>query len=100
MIEYQRHAVACRHLARPTNNNSPGGDMNTTQINVTDNGRIYANMSSLTYYSSVFIKAGTFSHFKFLGVNVDLVAQTISSGTIKSSGNGSGRAKTTMYCGM
>jgi len=71
-----------------TNNTSPSGDLNATQINVTDNGRIYANISSLTYYSSVFIKAGTFSHFKFLGYNVDLVAQTASGGTIKSYGNG------------
>jgi hypothetical protein len=71
-----------------SNNTSPSGELNATQINVTDNGRIYVNMSSLTYYSSVFIKAGTFSYFKFTGVNVDLVSETIVNGKIESYGNG------------
>ena len=71
-----------------TNNISPSGESNATKIDVTDNGRIYANVASDTYAASVFIKAGTFAYFKFLGSNVDLVAGTFSGGTIESFGNG------------
>jgi len=71
-----------------TNNISPSGEVNATEINVTDNGRIYADMSSATYYSTVFIKAGTFSYFKFLSSNIDLVAETNSNGSIENYGNG------------
>jgi hypothetical protein len=71
-----------------TNNVSPSGESNATKIDVTDNGRIYANVASDTYASSVFIKAGTFAYFRFLGSNVDLVAGTFSGGTIESFGNG------------
>jgi len=71
-----------------TNNISPSGEVNATKVNVTDNGRIYANMPSATYYSTVFIKAGTFSYFKFLNSNIDLVAETNSSGSIENYGNG------------
>ena len=71
-----------------SNNTSPGGETNATQINVTDNGRIYANTTSNTYYTSVFIKAGTFSYFKFLTGNIDLVAKTNSNGSIEDYGNG------------
>ena len=71
-----------------SNNTSPSGETNATQINVTDNGRIYANTTSNTYYTSVFIKAGTFSYFKFLTGNIDLVAKTNSNGSIEDYGNG------------
>jgi len=71
-----------------TNNVSPSGEFNATKIDVTDNGRIYANVTSDTYASSVFIKAGTFSYFRFLGSNVDLVEGTFSGGTIESFANG------------
>ena len=70
-----------------TNNVSPSGESNATQIEVNNNGRIYANVASDTYASSIFIKAGTFAYFKF-GGNVDLVAGTFSGGTIESFGNG------------
>ena len=70
-----------------TNFVSPSGESNATQIEVNNNGRIYANVASDTYASSVFIKAGTFAYFKF-GGNVDLVAGTFSGGTIESFGNG------------
>ena len=70
-----------------TNNVSPSGESNALQIEVDNNGRIYANVASDTYASSVFIKAGTFAYFKF-GGNVDLVAGTFSGGTIESFGNG------------
>ena len=71
-----------------SNNTSPSGEINATQINVTNNGRIYANTTSNTYYTSVFIKAGTFSYFKFLTGNIDLVAKTNSNGSIEDYGNG------------
>jgi len=81
-----------------TNNISPSGDANATKIDVTDNGRIYANVASDTYSSSVFIKAGTFAYFKFGGSSVDLEAGTYSGGTIESFGNGWFRI-TTAYTG-
>jgi hypothetical protein len=71
-----------------TNNVSPSGESNATKIDVTDNGRIYANVTSGTYVSSVFIKAGTFAYFKIVGVNIDLVAGTSANGTIESLGSG------------
>ena len=71
-----------------TNNVSPSGESNATKIDVTDNGRIYANVASDTYASSVFIKAGTFAYFKIGGVNIDLVAGTNANGTIDSLGSG------------
>ena len=71
-----------------TNNISPSGESNATKIDVTDNGRIYANVASDTYTSSVFIKAGTFAYFKIGGVNIDLVAGTNANGTIDSLGSG------------
>ncbi len=70
-----------------TNNISPSGDANATKIDVTDNGRIYANVASDTYASSWYIKAGTFSYFKS-GGNIDLVAGTYTGGTIEAVGNG------------
>ena len=71
-----------------SNNTSPSGEINATQINVTNDGRIYADTTSNTYYTSVFIKAGTFSYFKFLTGNIDLVAKTNSNGSIEDYGNG------------
>ena len=71
-----------------TNNLSPSINANATKIDVTNNGRIYANIATNTYYTTVFIKSGTFSHFKFAGSNVDLIAETNSNGTIQSFGNG------------
>ena len=71
-----------------TNNVSPSGESNATEIEVDNNGRIYANVASDTYSTSVFIKAGTFAYFKFQGSNVDLEAGTYSGGTIESFGNG------------
>ena len=71
-----------------TNNSSPNINPTATKIDVTNNGRIYANIATNTYYSTVFIKSGTFSHFKFAGSNIDLIAETNSNGTIQSFGNG------------
>ena len=71
-----------------TNNLSPSINANATKIDVTNNGRIYANIATNTYYTTVFIKSGTFSHFKFAGSNIDLIAETNSNGTIQSVGNG------------
>lgn len=71
-----------------TNNLSPSINANATKIDVTNNGRIYANIATNTYYTTVFIKSGTFSHFKFAGSNIDLIAETNSNGTIQSFGNG------------
>jgi len=70
------------------NNISPSGILNATKINVTDNGRIYANVSSNTYYSSVFIKAGGFYHFKLAGSSIDLINETNANGIIENYGNG------------
>ena len=70
-----------------TNNVSPSGEFNATQIEVDNNLRIYANTASDTYASSWYIKAGTFSYFRS-GGNIDLVAGTYSGGTIQSVGNG------------
>ena len=71
-----------------TNNVSPSGESNATKIDVTASGRIYANVTTGTYTTSVFIKAGTFAYFKLAGVQVDLVAETNANGTIESLGNG------------
>ena len=71
-----------------TNNLSPSINANATKIDVTNNGRIYANIATNTYYTTVFIKSGTFSHFKLAGSNIDLIAETNSNGTIQSFGNG------------
>ena len=71
-----------------TNNTSPSGLLDATKIDVTNGNRIYANVTSGSYIGSVFIKAGTFSYFKFLGGNLDLVLGTISGGTIEDYGNG------------
>ena len=69
-------------------NESPSTTLSATKIDADNNGRIYTNVAANTYYTSVFIKGGVFSHFKFTGVNVDLVSETIASGTIESFGNG------------
>ncbi len=71
-----------------TNNVSPSGESNATKIDVTASGRIYSNLTTDTYVSSIFIKAGTFAYFKLAGVQVDLVAETNANGTIESLGNG------------
>ena len=71
-----------------TNNVSPSGESNATKIDVTASGRIYSNVTTDTYVSSIFIKAGTFAYFKLAGVQVDLVAETNANGTIESFGNG------------
>ena len=62
-----------------TNNDSPIGNNTATQINVTDSGRIYKNVTSAEYRTSVYLKAGTFAYFKFIGQQVDLNLGTISS---------------------
>ena len=60
---------------------SPEGLQNGSLISVGSNGRLYANHTSGTYISSVFIKEGTFSHFKISGQNVDLTTSPISVGS-------------------
>lgn len=62
-----------------TNNVSPIGNNTATQINVTDSGRIYKNVTSAQYRTSVYLKAGTFAYFKVIGQNVDLNLGTITS---------------------
>ena len=61
---------------------SPEGINNGSLISVQSNGRLYANHTSGTYISSVFIKAGTFSHFKIMSQNVDLTTSPISVGSL------------------
>jgi len=55
-----------------TNNDDPAGGNAATQINVSGSGRIYANATSGDYFTSVYIKPGTFSNFKFAGFFIDL----------------------------
>ena len=74
-----------------TNNVSPIGNNTATQINVTDSGRIYKNVASAEYRTSVYLKAGTFAYFKFVGQQVDLNLGTITSSypsDIEDVGNG------------
>jgi len=74
---------------------SPDGETNATLISVTDSGRIYYDPTiSVTAdrVLSVFIKAGTFNHFKVGLIGslafVDLINETSSIGDIVSIGNG------------
>jgi len=69
---------------------SPEGLQNGSLISVGSNGRLYANHTSGTYISSVFIKAGTFSHFKISGQNVDLTTSPISVGSLDFEDYGNG----------
>jgi hypothetical protein len=78
-----------------TDNESPSTTSSATKIDVSNSGRIYSNVATNTYYTSVFIKGGVFSYFKLAGVNVDLVSETIASGTMESFGNGWFRIGTT-----
>jgi hypothetical protein len=74
-----------------TNNaTSPEGLQNASKVSVSDNGRLYANHTSGTYTTSVFIKAGTFSHFKFNSQNVDLTTSPISVGSLDFEDYGNG----------
>jgi len=63
---------------------------NGSLISVGSNGRLYANHTSGTYISSVFIKEGTFSHFKISGQNVDLTTSPISVGSLDFEDYGNG----------
>jgi len=69
---------------------SPEGINNGSLISVQSSGRLYANHTSGTYISSVFIKAGTFSHFKIIGQNVDLTTSPISVGSLDFEDYGNG----------
>ena len=69
---------------------SPEGLQNGSLISVGSNGRLYANHTSGTYISSVFIKEGTFSHFKISGQNVDLTTSPISVGSLDFEDYGNG----------
>jgi len=71
-----------------TNHVSPAGSEDATKIEVTDNGRIYANLTSATYATSLYLKSGTFSHFKIAGNNLDLQSQTFAGGTVEFVGDG------------
>jgi len=62
-----------------TNNVSPIGNNTATQIDVTNSGRIYKNVTSAVYRTSVYLKAGTFAYFKFANSQIDLNLGTISS---------------------
>lgn len=62
---------------------SPSGNLDSDLISVNNNGRIYHNNTLGDYASSVFIKKGSFSNFKILGVNVDLIAKTVSNADAK-----------------
>ena len=72
----------------PNNTESPDGSSTADLINVTDDGRLYANNTSVTGVCSVYIKAGTFNHFSILGGFVDLTVPSNSAGTVTSVGNG------------
>jgi hypothetical protein len=67
---------------------SPSGNADATKIEVSDNGRIYANATSDTYHTTILIKSGTFSHFKIGLGSVDLLAGTNTNGTIETFSNG------------
>jgi len=69
---------------------SPEGAQNASKVSVSSSGRIYANHTSGTYTSSIFIKAGTFSHFKFIGQNIDLTTSPISVGSLDFEDYGNG----------
>lgn len=74
-----------------TDNISPIGNNTATQINVTNSGRIYKNVTSGAYRTSVYLKAGTFAYFKFANSQIDLILGTISSpysSSIEDVGNG------------
>ncbi len=74
-----------------TNNVSPIGNNTATQIDVTSSGRIYKNVTSGAYKTSVYLKAGTFAYFKFANSQIDLNLGTISSpysSSIEDVGNG------------
>ena len=71
-----------------TNHTSPTGSGLATKIEVTDSGRIYANFTSATYTTSLYLKSGTFSHFKIAGNILDLQSQTFAGGTIEFVGDG------------
>jgi hypothetical protein len=71
-----------------TNHVSPAGSEDATKIEVTDSGRLYTNLTSATYATSLYLKSGTFSHFKIAGNNLDLQSQTFAGGTIEFVGDG------------
>ena len=76
---------------------SPTGSNDAAKISVTNNGRIYANHTTGTYATSVFIKAGTFSNFKVQGQNVDLGVSPIITGSLDSEDYGNGWYRLTGY---
>lgn len=76
---------------------SPTGLNDAAKISVTNNGRIYANHTTGTYATSVFIKAGTFSNFKIQGQNVDLGVTPIVTGSLDSEDYGNGWYRLTGY---
>ena len=76
---------------------SPTGLNDAAKISVTNNGRIYANHTTGTYATSVFIKAGTFSNFKVQGQNVDLGVTPIVTGSLDSEDYGNGWYRLTGY---
>ena len=71
-----------------TNHVSPAGSEDATKIEVTDSGRLYTNLTSATYATSLYLKSGTFSHFKIAGNNLDLQSQTFAGGTVEFVGDG------------
>ena len=74
-----------------SNNVSPIGNNTATQIDVTNSGRIYKNVTSAQYRTSVYLKAGTFAYFKFANSLIDLNLGTINSpypSSIEDVGNG------------
>jgi len=71
-----------------TNNTSPSGALDATKISVTNSGRIYSNVASNTWCTSVFLKAGTFAYFELAGKKIDLNLGTMVGGTIEDYGNG------------
>ena len=74
-----------------TNNVSPIGNNTATQIDVTNSGRIYKNVTSAEYRTSIYLKAGTFAYFKFANSLIDLNLGTINSpysSSIEDVGNG------------
>lgn len=69
---------------------SPEGFLNACKVSVSNNNRIYANNTSGTYILSFFIKAGTFSHFRIFGQNIDLTTSPISVGILDFEDYGNG----------
>ena len=72
----------------PNSITSPSGTFSATLVNVSNNGRLYANNTNVNGVCSVYIKAGSFTNFKLLNSSVDLSVPSATDGTLVSVGDG------------